>query len=366
MRVLFFARDPGGTNNVAPIIKALLATNVEVLVYARDGAFDRFKNYGIVVENIDDTVETINLESIQEFLSNLNLDFIITGTSIADMTERFIWVAAKKIGVCSLAIMDQWMNYMRRFSETDRDNNLILGTEKKYMPDHICVMDEYAKTEMLGEGFAESEIVVTGSPYFEYVATEYEHTKAHCLSQRDYVIGFVSEPTSVDYNNAIEFWGFDEKSIFDDFIDELESKCDLAIKCTVLIRPHPREDSSFYAEFIRSYSGNLDIKLVSTVLSSMEFLKSVDLVCGMSSMLLIEAFMLAKPTVSIMHGLKRSNLLVLDRLGLLNSIYEKHNLLPEICKNLEKKERNNQMYVVKHATKNILNLLEAKHECFGN
>ena len=63
------------------------------------------------------------------------------------------------------------------------------------------------------------------------------------------------------------------------------------------------------------------------------------MVCGMSSMFLIEAAIMDVPVISLQIGLKRDNPFVLDRTGVVPSILAASSLLAELERFIVRRER---------------------------
>lgn len=115
-RILLFARDPGGANTLIPLYSRLVK-GYEVLVYGKDVAVKWFQNEGILCKDICDSYKKITLENMELFLQEVRPNVIITGTSLDDYTERYLWKSAENLGIKTFAILDQWMNMGIRFSK---------------------------------------------------------------------------------------------------------------------------------------------------------------------------------------------------------------------------------------------------------
>lgn len=364
--VLFFARDPGAANVIIPIYRKM-KDNYCTQVYAKEFAYERIKKEGICVANIEEICKE-DEDEISIFLNNMNPDIVITGTSLNDYTERFLWKAAEKLGIKSYAILDQWMNAGIRFSEYSYNN--IEEYQKRlshsFMPTYILVMDDLVKKIMIEEGICEKKIIVTGQPYFDVVADIYEKSKP-CYDNNYWNIVFISEPISQDYDNNDNkrlFWGYNEKTNFNILytsVDKLTRK--YGIKTRIVVRPHPREDKNNWETLIAELS-NTNIQILSdTENDSYSILKSMDVVCGMSSMVLLEAFICKKDVISIEIGLKKDNPFVLDWMGLCKSVLNEKELLQKLENLLNQKQLDNQkklnpLFYKKNATDNIIAFIE--------
>ncbi len=330
-KVLFFARDPGGANCIIPVIKKMPG-NIKMSVMAKDIAYNRIKSRGASVEDIHSKCDPNSIGSIKNFLRNDSVELVVTGTSVDDYTERYLWKACSLLGIPSIAILDQWTNTGIRFSKYDylheEEYNTVRSFE--YLPTIICVMDEVAKRMIVKEGIQDGLIRITGQPHFDTVKSEFEKTE--CINMEGKTITFVSEPIFCDYNNygQEDYWGFDEFSVFSELVNAIKGvkeKCDNTVG--IIVRPHPREDVDEWKHRIDHIQG---IKVcIDSKSSTYQLLRRSNLVCGMSSMMLLEAAICGVPVMSIMIGLKRDNPFVLNNLGICHSVMSRE----ELKKNIE-------------------------------
>lgn len=342
-RILLLSRDPGGTNAIIPLYNPLKAKGYDVLLYGKDDALRIYKNMGLLSINIIDSIKTLNLDTIELFLKSLNPDLIITGTSGDDKTEKYLWKAAEKLNIPSLAILDQWVNYGIRFSEFEVDeiDKYSQKKEHKFLPTKILLMDEIAKKEAINAGLPPEKLVVTGQPYFETLIKKAEilskdnnvRSKLN-INSDDLLITFASQPISEQYK--LNDFGYNEITILDNLIKALNS---FYIKNNIylLIRPHPKEVLEKYDNFKLSAKGNLKI-IVDNKLNQFETMVASDVICGMFSMIMIESVILNKPVISIQIGLNKDNPLILNRLNVLKSVLDYKELVDVLDTIIVKKE----------------------------
>lgn len=333
-KVLLCARDPGGANTIIPLVEKL-SLKYEVLLYGKDAALEKYRQYQLEGKDIVKECKTIEKEEISRFLKEKKPDFIITGTSADDNTEKFLWSEGKKLGISSFAILDQWVNYGIRFSRYGVSEIEEYWKDKtfSYLPTRIMVMDTYAKACMKQEGISEEIITVSGQPYFDQflkdMAQITDKTIVRCKEQwnvkkDEIVIVFASEPISKTYRveeGEDGVWGYTERTIFQVFRNTLEKVASQKKQFVrVMIRPHPKEDRAWWIEQLH------DTQYVSYGLDSTKdskvTIQSADVICGMSSMFLIESAMCQKPILSIQIGLKRENSFILEKKGVVKSILE--------------------------------------------
>ncbi len=347
-KILLCARDPGGANTIIPLVEKL-SQKYEVLLYGKDVALEKYKQYQLEGMDIVKEVKDIEKGEISRFLQAKKPDFIITGTSADDYTEKFLWSEGKKLGIPSFAILDQWVNYGIRFSKYGVSEIEKYWKDKTfpYLPTRIMVMDSYAKECMKQEGISEEIITVSGQPYFDQflkdMAQITDKTVERCKEQwnarkDEIVMVFASEPISKTYQieeGEDGVWGYTEKAIFQGFRNTLEKVARQKKQhVRVMVRPHPKEDRVWWeiqltdAEYV---SYGLDSTKDSKVT-----IQAADVICGMSSMFLIESAMCQKPILSIQIGLKQENSFILEKKGVLQSILEESVLEEALGKVLER------------------------------
>ena len=334
-KVLLFSRDPGGANTIIPLIKPLQLKGYEVKLYGKDFALKRYKFFGFDGVDLAKEISDISFDKILGFIQDESPSVIITGTSADDMTEKYMWLAAKQLGIHAFAILDNWMNYGVRFSEYGVSNLEKYKKSKihKYLPSKIFVMDKYAKTEMVKDGIYDDIVEVTGQPYFELLTNQVQKISKHKIEKlrnslakdfSDFVITFVSEDIENSYG-ADNYLGYTEKTIFNFFMKSLEEIISYTNKkITVVIKLHPKENRNSYNAFIADFRNKKIKILVEHEINSWDLVMCSDFVCGMVSMFLLEAMLLNKPIISIQIGLTKKNSFVLDQLGILKSILDQN------------------------------------------
>lgn len=339
-KLLLFARDPGGANVIAPIYEKI-KDKYEVLVYAKDFAWKRFADAKIPAGNIKEECGAQSSADISGFLKRHKPDMLVTGTSLDDFTERYLWRAAAEQQIKSFAILDQWMNLGIRFSDCDysQEERYRGNPRHPYLPYRILAMDELAGELLKQDGIHADKIILTGQPHFDTVRDRFQRAGQVYGQDRCNVV-FVSEPIYHDYDlcdGTKRYWGYNERTIFDSLYRSLEkAAADAPRPIRLIIRPHPREDRRYWAAMAEKYNNDTITMTVDSENDSFSLMKSADLVCGMSSMFLLEAVICGKQVLSIMIGLKRENPFVLDKIGQCKSILSEAKLQEKIRKALHK------------------------------
>ena len=330
MKIFLFARDPGGANTIIPLINPLFAIGHDLYVYGKDAALKKFDEAQIQATDITRGMSEINIPSLRTLIHDLSPDIVITGTSADDNTEKYLWKACEKAGIPSLAIIDQWCNYGIRFSDfgIDRIDQYKKRGEHPWLPSIIATLDDYARQEMIEQGLPEKIIRVTGQPYFAILSSYLKKRKhfSEIGDKNKYTLVFASEPISKTYGpNALLTKGYSEHSIFDSFLNALDGVVNMtASTVKLIIRPHPKEKKYILTHHLKKYS-KIEWEIDATA-PGWEIIEKADLVCGMSSMFLIEAVILGKPILSIQIGLTAEDPFILSRRGIIPSILTEQSL----------------------------------------
>lgn len=360
--ILFFARDPGGANVILPVYMKL-KEKYHTYIYAKEFALKSFRRENIAAGNIEDECDTQKFEEIGTFLRNVSPDLIITGTSLNDFTERFFWKAAEMQNIKTFAILDQWMNLGIRFSEYSYEQADLYHQKAghPYLPYKILVMDQLAKNRLLEEGIEEERISVTGQPHFDVVWNKFQNARAG-YDRNYWNVVFVSEPISQDYDsgsNTRLYWGYNEKTIFSALYKNLKKialKYEKAIR--IIIRPHPRENPQTWQLTVNQLKDDNITVVCDMESSSFGLIKTADLVCGMSSMFLLEAVICNKPVMSIEIGLKRENPFILNEINCCRSVLSEEELYEQLEKNIEHEKLNMEFKFIRDASDKVALLVE--------
>lgn len=372
-RILIFSRDPGGANVVIPIVEPLSNSGYEVILYGKDIALSKYSSYGLSGKNIEDEIDSSNIDNVRIIVKKIKPDLIITGTSADDFVEKYLWKIGNEMGIPTIAILDQWMNYGIRFSRYTQAQSEAFNSEKKleFLPSKIFVMDKTAKNEAIEEGIDADRIIITGQPYFETVLNRWKTIDSEDIIRKRYkipsdqfVILFVSEPLSKVFNqtnHTKHYYGYTEHSIFSELINALE---DISSKLSqipkVIVRNHPKEDPDSFSKYISKNQKNIIVDNSSDVF---ELVKMANLVVGMSSMLLIESAILGKNILSVQIGISKKDPFILNRMGITSNITNRIDLGRMLLSYINKENAVNITFpYIKSASVNIVNEVKKNYE----
>ena len=293
-KILLFAHDPGGANAILPLIEPLSQEH-ELFIFAKGPALLKLPN--------SQKLKGTTLKSIMP-------DFLITGTSANDKTEKYLWQEAKDLNIKSMAILDHWVNYGIRFSKYGLNEIDKFDKKCNFLPNFICVMDKFAKQEMIKDGVPEEIIFPLGNPHFEQLIKQSKNNKnvgSTFAKEDEFLITFASEPYIEDYGQGYE------KKVLTDLIEIVKDK-----NVKIIVKLHPKEDFSKYAEFAKISNIIFDKDT-----SSIEIIMASDLIISMTSMFLIEAMILGKNILSYQPNEIDSNKFILTRNKILPFINNK-------------------------------------------
>lgn len=314
-RVLFFTSEPGGAEVLSPLVPITREAGHETVVAAYGHGAVRLRENGVTFR----TADPVRADRCR-LLEEVRPDFLITSaTSLPerDMSERHLWLHARGMGIGSLAFIDQWQNYGIRFRGPDA------GSGFAFLPDHINCIDAIGRAEMLAEGLPEERMVAFGLPHLAPLASlclEVDPASLlkklgipHGWERKEQTLLYVSEPLAEHYGSSR---GYDQYLVLELFLEAVRLRCP---RVRVLVKLHPKDDRDKFRALEKRFA-ELPVAFIQDEISHIECLCLADRVFGMTSVMLVEAYLLGKVVVSLQPGLKGTDHLVLSRLGLVPRI----------------------------------------------
>ena len=300
-KVLAFARESGGAQAIAPVIKELERKGSSVIVFAKDVAEKVFCDHGFRPLYLEGGESCFIEHALLNNWEGEGPDIVVTSAASLpelDMTEKNLWLWARRNCIRSLAVLDQWQNYARRFSS-------YLTTDFAFMPDICCVMDEIARLGMIEDGFPAERIVITGQPAFDsLVERTSADTKAELELKR--AMGMDNgRPTVVFIGEALrrhlgDEYGYDEYRVLNYLVDIIK---DMDERPNLIIKKHPQNiDEDFDLDVISRAATQIVVRIVGVEHPAKRVVLASDVVVGMSSVLLVESILLGQITVSLEIG----------------------------------------------------------------
>lgn len=298
MSVIFFLEDPGAVGFIAEVLTELEETDIDFHVIASNYATQLLVEKNIRFNEIN------SKESIKDFIIKNKIKLLFTGTSQNPKSLGLSLIDyAKERKIITAAFVDSSADYHLRFKGNSKN-------PLNHIPDWLIVPDNHTRELFTQLGFEENKVLITGSPNYEAISII--RNKLEIKGQKYYrkrifnkdfnkpVIVFVDEHSnngdqrlfkSEDYN----FRGREGLSNRNEIItgEVLDILSKLNIENYFIVRLHPKSDKSDYL----SLSSEIDEFNSSS--NSHELVFSADLIIGMTSILLMESFLLGKEVISV-------------------------------------------------------------------
>jgi hypothetical protein len=323
------AGDPGGANALGPVLQELLREGraVSALAYGQAGSV--WNRRAIPFVEVDGSITPAQAG---ERLKAVEVTRLLTGTSFNSLNlERRFIVGARRAGISSLTVLDFWSNYRVRFADE--------RGELAFLPDRIAVMDDWARKDMIAEGFPPDRLCVTGQPAFDelaefrrsYSPQQGQQVRARLgVGEDQRLVLFASQPLANVYGSDPSsplFPGYTEHTVLEALIEALEKIASRRNeKVMLLVRPHPREN----ADDLRRPSTDHVRVVVDSQGDVRTIALTADLVTGMSTVLLVEACLLGCVVVSLQPGLRGADAVPTNRWGVSRPVYESDDIEPAL------------------------------------
>lgn len=320
-KIVAACHDPGGTMACLPVIKRLIRdNNLHISIYAGGSAQRILDSENIPIRTFPKgCIYKKDLWKIDDLLNMEKPDLVFTSTSFGKVIDNAILFSAIKKNIKTLAILDQWCNYSKRFRVYSKNS------KHETLPNFIGVMDRFAKQDMVKELFPPERLIIIGHPYFDSIIMQKKSLppeekaafkREFDIREDSMLIIFAAEPFRRGDSKII---GYTDVKIISQFIRAIESIArETGEQITLLIKMHPR-DKRGNAKFPVRAGNNVRILLARGGLAT-RFILNADLVAGMSSIFLLESFLLGKPTLSIQIGRRIADDLITNRTGLTKPI----------------------------------------------
>jgi len=269
MRIAAVAHDPGGANAVAAVIAALGAADVAIDAHAKGPAARRLAEMGVACHAFEGDHTQV--------VSELDADLLLAGTSATDCFELDAISAFAARGLPTLAVLDYPANYAQRFRRGARDGFVA--------PDFVVTLDETSADAMVSLGISADRILPLGQPYLGWLLRRdaRRQTTRHHQGQRR--ILFASQPDAHELE-ALRL--------------VVASLAELDRRPELTLRFHPRQTERT-ASLAYLADAGIDA-IVDDQTPTLACLEAHDVVLGITSMILIEAALLGRPTASVLAG----------------------------------------------------------------
>ncbi len=315
--VLFYAEDPGAANYIVHLPAVCKEKGLSSVVIAAGRAKEFFEEHDVPFDDISGSGTPLAI--LQRLAPNL----VVVGTSEDPESLGLKLIEeARKRGVPTVGVVDAFMNALYRFRGRTKD-------AMAYAPNWLIVPDEWTKRDFIDLGFPEERAIVCGHPQYDFVrekANELELKDKKALRSKFFPKAPEGKPVAVFAAeisgglNPDQFLLSKEYTLFgrggskkrtDIVVEELlEAITLLPEKPYLVLRLHPKNELSEFAEYLQ------DFDQISREQPVLDMVYVSDCVIGMTSMLLLEAALLGKPTFSIVPNKRERDWLPSVRAGL--------------------------------------------------
>jgi hypothetical protein len=315
--VLFYAEDPGAANYILHLPAVCKERGLSSIAIAAGGAQKFFKKNGVPYEDV--SVSETPFSILQSFAPNL----LVVGTSENPESPGLKFIeGARNGGIPAVGVVDAFMNAVYRFRGCTDD-------AMAYAPNWLVVPDKWTKQEFVDLGFPEERAVVCGHPQYDFVrdkAKELEGKDKKALRSRFFpeapeeklVAVFAAEisgglnPDQFVLSKEYTLFGRGVSQKRTDIVVEelLEAIALLPKRPYLVLRLHPKNELSEFAGYMDEFDQ------ISREQPMLDMIFASDCVIGMTSMLLLEAALLGRPTFSIVPKEEERDWLPSIRAGL--------------------------------------------------
>lgn len=298
--VLIFVEDPGAANYIAELPSVLAQRGLRARLLAAGSAADYLRQRGISAEAVPFSA------TAEEVLASAAPRLLMVGTSENPDTLGLALVAeARLAGIESVGVVDALANAEYRFQGRTDD-------PLAYAPNWLLLPDRRTREAYVALGYPAERAVVCGHPHYDYVretAARLAREGRSRLRARELpeapadrkVVVFVAEVStglnprqfqrSAEYTLAGRGTSTGRTEIvLEEFLDAVQL---VKPRPYLVLRLHPKNTPDEFTTYLNEFD------LVSSGGSPLELIYVADLVVGMTSMVLLEAALLGRPTLSI-------------------------------------------------------------------
>lgn len=337
--ILLSGSDPGGFQTIIPLIDPLRQEGHSISLIVGGAAVKICADKSL--EFIDG--DKLTPEELREKVAAIKPDIFISGTSGGYAIDKKILPIIKELGAPSLYVLDFWSNYWQRFSSEK-------GKDFAFLPDTICVLDQYCKDEMVKEGFAAEIIKITGNPHFDHFADAITTT-----SEETNTVLFVSQPIREQNEKKTSIiYPFDEYVALQDLVDAVAAFPDVRIS----VRLHPRENVGKFDELMSKHPSQISLSKESSLEAA---LSKASCIVGMFSPVLLQAKLASKSVLSYQPGGAATDPLITNKLGITKLVDSKESLvqsMAELHKNDFQDASKEAFSWPKDATKRVIEVID--------
>lgn len=255
IKLAFVHSDPGAVNAINGLYELLIDLN-----WNFDAHIFHFLKGDFFVGD-----KKISYEDLLIFFRAQSYDLLFVGTSVESFLEYALIKEASLKNIPSIAIVDHWVNYRKRFERN--------GVH--HWPTLILVNDVIARNEATHEGVPVEKIKFFGNPWWYTLEKQRIQFNKEKTSLNKLL--FLSDNLQETWgNNTKEILGYTEFEVLESLIKVLKGRCKL------VVRFHPKENPKKFDAYLE------DIEISQGGLLDEEAFTS-KIVVGMFSNALIES-----------------------------------------------------------------------------
>lgn len=330
---LLFVEDPGAVNFFTPLIQEIRNRKIRHEIIASGHAIHLLKKRDIASRRYENA-------GSHRLIKNSSL--LVVGTSEnLDTPALKLVELARKIKTPSAAIVDSSINAEFRFCGRTADPLF-------HAPNYIFVPDQWTLQAYQKIGYPRSQLSVVGRPAAK--AQFIRNPKSSLIKKLESVkkegkkvVVFVSEISTglnadqYRKNKEYELHGRGKSNlrteiVVEEFLDAIQKACEKQLyRPFLVLRRHPKETSGELKELVKEFDA------VSTKEDPIEVVKQADLVVGMSSILLEEAYFLGIRVLVVVPRSQEKDWLEISRKGLVLWTSQRKSIITHLARILEKK-----------------------------
>ena len=299
--VLFFVEDPGAANFIAPLPEELKKRGITSSIFAEKGASTYLKSLAITSVCVPEKMTP------DEIIKTVRPGLVLIGTAENPDTLGLQLInATRRAGISSVGVVDAVANAQYRFKGCGE-------TVLNHAPDWLFVQDEDTKKSFSDLGFSSKRIFVCGNPHYDYVRKKTEvlkQTDRDNLRSRFFprapgnatIAVFASEmsngfnPKQFELSSEYTLFGREgsvkrTRIVLEEFFDSMRL---LPERPYLVMRLHPKDKREEYEDYFAEFD------MFSWNEPVYDLIYAADCIFGMTSMILLEAAIIGRPTFSIL------------------------------------------------------------------
>jgi hypothetical protein len=292
------------------VVAALSRTHgVDVEVVAPTEVHDVFNHSALRPMAVDPLFESIPEEYMDDLFNRVQPRLLIAGSTPSRgeapaTLEQFGILEARGRGIPSIAILDYWGMYLRRFGSRGDGVNLSL------VPDWIGALDRRCRDDLVTLGVAPERIIITHNPWLDRTASSEPPAPHPVLQASGRRVLLVMQPLApAPAAASSEFW----RSVLRAIESNLASLPGSS-RHRIIVWKHPAPNATGLDPL--SPAGHRNVEVVAVEDRSAAILAHVDLLVTVHSTVAYEAVHYGTPCVSLRLGIADMPVSPMDELGL--------------------------------------------------